>query len=77
MSNGDCPVGSANRTAIEALTGWQKRQDDAMDKQTKRLDALNGKMDKFSDNMNRILGGIAIACVLLVVNIILMSTGGG
>jgi len=78
MPNGECHQGSANKAAIEALTGWQKRQDDAMDKLSKRLDTLNTKADVQRDNTSRILGGVVVACILLVVNILItwLSNGG-
>ena len=71
MANGECPVGSANKTAIEALTGWQKRQDEAMKEQANKMGNLNEKLDRFNDNFNRILGGVVVACVLMVINIVI------
>ncbi len=67
--NGDCPIGSANKAAIEALNGWNKRQDERTDKHEESL-------DKFTDSVNRILGGMVVASILLIINIF-VTIGGG
>lgn len=69
MSEG-CAIGAANRARIESLEDWQRRQNG-------KIDRIDEKVDKVTTNTNRILGGIAIACVLLVVDIILRYAGGG
>ena len=73
MSEG-CAMGATNRARIENLEDWQRRQNG-------KIDRIDEKVDKVANivttNTNRMLGGIAVACILLVVDIILRYAGGG
>ncbi len=82
MPNGDCQVGGANKAAIEALNRWNERQDrvidnltarqdEAMAKLGERLNDLNYKADVQGSTSSRVMGGIIVACVLLIVNILI------
>jgi len=39
------------------------------------LDKISDRLDSFSTRMNVTLGGVAVSCILLAVNIILMRGG--
>ena len=66
MANGDCTVGVKHGEQIQGLTK-------AVDEVKGDYKELCQKINTINANINRLLGGVAIACVLLAVNIIISA----
>jgi len=63
LANGECVHHSGFNARIDNV---EKNVDTIMQKYSKLCD----KIDNINANTNRILGGIVIACVLLVINLV-------
>ena len=70
MTNGDfiCPAHEGHEARVRTLERETKEQWESMSKIADKVGKINDNINK---NMNRILGGIAVACILLALNIAL------
>lgn len=59
-------------TEIEITLG---RHDERICDLEKRADKMEQTLEKIAGNTNKILGGVSIACVLLVINAAIMLAG--
>ena len=66
MANGECTVGVKHTSEISGL------QKDVVEIKGDYKE-LCQKINTINNNVNRLLGGVAIACVLLAVNIIITA----
>ena len=66
MANGDCTVGAKHAEQIASLKA-------NIDEVKGDYKEMCGKIDAINTNVNRLLGGVAIACILLVVNILITT----
>ena len=64
MANGECTVGAKHEEQIQGLKASMVEVKDDYKELCKKINAIN-------TNVNRLLGGVAIACVLLAVNILI------
>lgn len=68
-----------NKADIDNLKRWQEAQNGSILRAEKKIDKLDEKLDEkigeLKNGFNRILGGIAIACVLLAIDIIMRFAG--
>ncbi len=60
---------------IDNLVGWQKKQNGSIQKTEEKVDKLKQEFSTFKESLlrsnNKLLGGVAVACVLLTINIII------
>ena len=66
MANGECTIGAKHAEQIESLRA-------NMNDVKNDYKEMCGKIDAINTNVNRLLGGVAIACILLAVNIIIQT----
>ena len=66
MGNGDCTVGARHEEQIQGLMK-------TMDEVKGDYKELCHKINAINSNVNRLLGGVAIACVLLTINILIAT----
>ncbi len=63
ITTGGCAIGAANTARINSL-------DQGLLEIRSDYKTLNQKLDTVHSNINKILGGIVVACVLLVINLL-------
>lgn len=64
---------SEHTGCVERIKHLEYRDSEMSEKLTKLEDRIDDKFDAFSNRLNVILGGIVVACIMLVVNIVLKS----
>ena len=64
MANGECTIGARHAEQIQGLK-------DNMLEVKEDYRELCHKINAINNNVNRLLGGVSIACILLAVNIII------
>lgn len=66
MANGECTVGAKHAAEIKGL------EDDVKGIKEDYKDMCR-KINNINANINRLLGGVAIACILLAINILITT----
>jgi hypothetical protein len=66
MANGECLVGVRHEEQINGLKDTVTEIKDDYKTLCSKINAINA-------NVNRLLGGVAIACILLAVNIVIAA----
>ena len=68
MANGDCVVGAKHAEQIKGIKAEVAEVKNDYKELCYKINSIN-------TNVNRLLGGVAIACVLLAVNVIIGAIG--